>query len=173
MKTNILIVAVLLSIFWACGTESSTKSETIIVEKPQWVEIDANTGGYNLQIFVPILEIVKGEPSIKFMENTGELNIRAGEYFDYSLYEDESQMETTINEIKHHPFYEVEIVQQTDSTLLYRYYVEGMDKENWQFYTERSLGNPLLIVRSNNDMIFSEFYARKMMDSALKITPLN
>jgi hypothetical protein len=173
MKTKILITAIIFSTFGACDSGSSTKSETKKVEKPQWVEIDANTGGYNLQIFAPLPEITKGEATVTFMENTGELNISTGEYFNYSLYEDESQMETTINDIKHHPFYNVEIVEQTDSTLLYRFYVEGMNKENWHFYAERSLGQPLLIVRSNSDMMFSEFYARKMMDSALKMAPLN
>jgi hypothetical protein len=172
MKIKILLVAILISIFWACNSDPVEKSEIIIAEKPQWLEIDANTGGYNLQIFVPVPEIAKGETTVEYRENTGELNVKSGFHFDYSIYEDESQMRTILSEINHHPFYDVEIVEQTDSTLLYRFFIEDMDKETWHFYTERSLGQPLLIIRSNKDMMFSEFYARKMLESSLKITRL-
>jgi hypothetical protein len=172
MKIKVLFVALLISTFWACDSGSAEKSEIIKKEKPQWVEIDGNTGGYQLQIFVPIPKIAKGETKVEYLENTGELTVIAGDYFDYSMYEDESQMEKALIEIKNHPFYKVEIVEQTDSTLLYRYFNESINKESWQFYTERSLGQPLLIVKSNKDKLFSEFYARLMLESSLKITTL-
>lgn len=174
MYIKILFAAILISLLWACESEpgSKEKEKASEKEKPQWVEMEANAGGYALNVFVLVSEVSKSEANIEYLEDTGELRVSTGEHFDLSMYEDESQMESTLNEIKNHPFYEVEVIEQTDSTLLYRYFIEDRDNDNWQFYTERSLGQPLLLVRSNKDGIFEEFYTRKMLESALKITPL-
>ena len=174
MNIKIFLAAILVSAFWACESESGNteKAKTNEKVKPQWVEMEALAGGYALNVFVLVSEVAKNEAKIEYLEDTGELMVSTGEHFDLLMYEDESQMESTLNEIKNHPFYDVEIIEQTDSTLLYRYFIENRDNDNWQFYAERSLGLPLLLVRSNNDGVFKEFYARKMLESALKITPL-
>ena len=175
MNKKLLLVAIIASFSWACT--SSPESETITInaeeEKEQWTVLEARDGGYALQIFVPTSEIVKKEPKIEYVENMGELRIVAGEEFDYYIYEDESQMNMILNEIKSHPFYKVEIIEQTDSTLLYRFFLEIENKEVWHFYSERSLGQPLLMIRSNQNGHFNEFYARKMLESSLKLTSLN
>lgn len=175
MNIRLIIVAIIASFSWACTSspESETKSINIEKEKEQWTVLEARDGGYALQIFVPTPEIVKEEPKIEYVENRGELWVVAGEEFEYYIYEDESQMNMILNEIKSHPFYKVEIVEQTDSTLLYRYFLENENKEVWHFYSERSLGQLLLMIRSNQNGDFSEFYARKMLESSLKITALN
>jgi len=167
-----LITIVAISMLWACSSTPDSKSGKIENEKPQWVEIDTKDGGYALNVFVPTPDITKGEARVEYLDDSGELQVNSGDNFNYSMYEDESQMGMMLNEIKNHPFYKVEIIEQTDSTLLYRYYLENGSKETWQFYAERSLGQPLLLIRSDNDGTFSEFYARKMLESALKLTAL-
>lgn len=172
MNTKFFIIAILISTLWACDSGPANKTKSNEKEKPQWVKLETKEGGYLLNIFVPTPDIAKGEVVVKYLEDSGELRVTAGAHFDYSMFEDESQMQMTLNEIRNHPFYKVEIVEKTDSTLLYRLYLENNSKETWQFYAERSLGQPLLLIRSNKAGVYSEFYARKMLESALKITPL-
>lgn len=175
MKQSLAIVVFFATMFWACTSDSGTDMKTNKVEKDkqQWATMNTNEGGYALQVFVPVYETEKEEARIEYLEDQGELRVVAGDEFDFSIFEDESQMNMMLNEIKNHPFYKVEIIEQTDSTLLYRFFLEDESKEVYHFYTERSLGQPLLLIRSNQNKEFSEFYARKMLESSLKITALN
>lgn len=175
MNLKIIISAIIVATILGCTDEPGQPVTENIVEKekPLWVPLDANLGGFALKVFVPTPEIAKGESKVEYLEDSGELSVSAGEKFGLIIFEDESQMNMMLNEIENHPFYKSEIISQTDSTLLYRYYLENGNKEVWNFYTERSLGQPLLIVRSNQNMEFDEFYARKMLESSLKMTSLN
>lgn len=174
MNSKLLIIAILSLIFWACSSESdsSGKAKEVDVEKQQWRAMEANEGGYALQVFVPYSENGNDEGLVEYLVDRGELRVADGEDFDYYIYEDESQMNMVLNEIANHPFYKVEIIEQTDSTLLYRFYLDDGTKEVWHFYSERSLGQPLLMIRSNQNGKFDEYYARKMLESSLKITTL-
>ena len=173
MRSKLLMSAILSILLFSCETGQEKQSKTKKEEAaPQWIEMDVNDGGYALKLFVPTVDIAKGEGQVEYLENSGELHLKAGEEFDVYMYEDDPRMQAVLNEIKHHPFYKVEIIEQTDSTLLYRYYLENLDKETWQFYAERSLGQPVLVVKSNKEGMFTEFYARLMLESALKIEPL-
>ncbi|RLD26016.1 MAG: hypothetical protein DRI54_03690 [Bacteroidetes bacterium] len=175
MKIEVAIVAILTSMLLACTSDPNTETETekIEIEKELWTSVESREGGYALTVFIPTPDIVKEEAKIEYLEDRGELRVMAGEEFDYYIYEDESQMNMILNEINGHPFYKVEIIEQTDSTLLYRYFLENESKEVWHFYTERSLGQPMLMIRSNQNGDFNEFYARKMFESSLKLTTLN
>jgi hypothetical protein len=175
MKMKIVMAFIFAFTFFACTSEvdSNAKTKNVEKEKQQWTVVEAREGGYSLQVFVPTPEIVKGEVKIEYLEDRGELKVVAGEVFDYIIYEDESQMNMILNEINNHPFYKVEIVEQTDSTLLYRFFLEDRSKEVWHFYSERSLGQPLLMIRSNHNGDFNEYFARKMLESSLKLTALN
>ena len=175
MNLRLLIVTIFSLLFWACASdsESGTKTKNVEKDKQEWIVVEANEGGYALQVFIPYSEKVKNEINVEYLEDSGELKVVAGVDFDYSLFEDESQMNMVLNEIENHPFYKVEIVEQTDSTLLYRFFLDDGSKEVWHFYSERSLGQPLLLIRSNQNGMFNEFYARKMLESSLKITALN
>ena len=170
MKQSLAIVVFFATMFWACTSDSGTDMKTNKVEKDkqQWATMNTNEGGYALQVFVPVYETEKEEARIEYLEDQGELRVVAGDEFDFSIFEDESQMNMMLNEIKNHPFYKVEIIEQTDSTLLYRFFLEDESKEVYHFYTERSLGQPLLLIRSNQNKEFSEFYARKMLNHLLK-----
>ena len=175
MNRRLIIVALVASFSWACtsNSEPETKTKNVEKEKEQWTVVEVKDGGYALQVFVPIPEISKGETKIEYLEDKGELKVLAGKNFDYYIYEDESQMNMVLNEINNHPFYQIEIIEQSDSTLLYRFFLEDGSREVWHFYTERSLGQPLLMIRSNQSGDFNEFYARKMLESSLKLTILN
>jgi len=175
MNRKIAFVAILTSMLWACTSEpkSETKTEEVEIENQQWTSVESREGGYALKVFIPTPDIVNGATKIEYLEDRGELRVMAGEEFNFIIYEDESQMNMILNEINGHPFYKVEIVEQTDSTLLYRYFLENGSKEIWHFYSERSLGQPLLMIRSNQSGDFNEFYARKMFESSLKLTTLN
>ena len=174
MNRRLIIVAIIASFSWACtsNSESETETKSSDKEKEQWIVLEVKEGGYSLQVFVPIPEISKGETKIEYMEDLGELKVVAGEEFDYFIYEDESQINMVLNEINNHPFYQVEIIEQTDSTLLYRFFLEDGSNEVWHFYSERSLGQPLLMMRSNQNKDFNEYYSRKMLESSLKLTAL-
>ena len=176
MRIKFWITVVMLSIFSACSTDSLTgknEKQDLESKKEEWINLEINEGGYNLEVPVPTPEIAKGKSISNYSEDNGELNVIAGESFNLILFDDESQMNTVLNQIKNHPFYKVEIVTQTDSTLLYRYYIENNPKEEWQIYAERSIGSPKLIVKSNKDGHFTEFYARKMLESARNIKRLS
>ena len=172
MKLKTIIVALLLFSIWSCNSETSTEEKVpeVEVKESEWIDVETTAGGYFLSIPIPIPRIAQGEGKIEFSDVSGELDVQAGEYFGYLVYEDESQIKSTIETINNHPFYNVEIVEQTDSTLLYRLFSEQMDKEAWHFYCERSLGIPLLIVSSKQEVEYSEFYTRKMLESALNIS---
>jgi len=169
MKYKLILVVIITSFFWACNSNTEPETNDIQIEKEEWTVVEVRDGGYALQVFVPVPEIAKGEAKIEYLENVGELKIIVGEKIDYYMYEDESQMNMILNEINSHPFYNVEIVEQTDSTLLYRFFLEDGSNEIWHFYSERSLGQPLLMIRSNQNGNFNEYYARKMLESSLKV----
>ena len=175
MNLRLLIITIFSLMFWSCASDSnkSAKTKNVDNEKKQWTAIEANEGGYALQVFVPYSEIGNEEAMVEYLVDRGELRVVAGESFDYFIYEDESQMNMVLNEINNHPFYQVEIIEQTDSTLLYRFFLEDGSNEVWHFYSERSLGQPLLMIRSTQNGDFNEYYARKMLESSLKITALN
>jgi hypothetical protein len=174
MKQSLIIVAMFASLFLGCTSDSDSghNDETIENDNQLWSKMDTREGGYALQVFVPTSEIEKGETKIQYLEDLGELRVVSSENFDFSIFEDESQMNIILNEINNHPFYKVEIVEKTDSSLLYRFFLEDKRKDVWHFYTERSLGQPLLLIRSNQNVEFNEFYARKMLESSLKLIPL-
>lgn len=174
MKQSLSMVVVFASLFLACTSDSDTgnKEEAISNDNQQWTKLDTREGGYALQVFVPTSEIEKGDTEIEYLEDLGELRVVSSENFDFSIFEDVSQMDIILNEINNHPFYKVEIIDKTDSTLLYRFFLEDKRKDVWHFYTERTFGQPLLLIRSNQNEEFNEFYVRKMLESSLKLTPL-
>ena len=173
MNLRLLIVTIFSLLFWTCASDSGVKTKNVENDKQEWIVMEVNKGGYALKVFMPYSERIKNEANVEYLEDRGELKVVAGEDIDYSIFEDESQMNMILNEIENHPFYKVEIIEQTDSTLLYRFFMEDGSKEIWHFYSERSLGQPLLLIRSNQDGMFNEYYARKMLESSLKITTLN
>lgn len=164
MKNRFKLYLLLLIVTAGCQNQSEEKKTP---EKKDYISKEIRTGGYRLTMQLPSSPVVKGAYDVSFNEERGELNIKNGAEFGLIIYEDESQLEATKNQINQHPYYSVEVVEESDSTLLYRFYVDGSPKDLWHFYAERKIGQPLTLFKSNDQMEFTEFYARKMLASAL------
>ena len=137
-----------------------------------WIELTIQDGGYKLEIELPGEEITRGKSESSYHEETGELEVKAGPNFDLFILEDESQIDMMKNELNDHPFYKVMYVVENDSSLMYQQITEDGGKEQWHIYVERDLGNSTLLIRSNEEIPFTEFQAKLMLKSALSITPL-
>lgn len=181
MKSKYLFSILLIGVFWACGSENPTDkmdsdaiNENQIVDEAEneWETIKINDGGYKLSIKIPNEKIAQGRSKVIYHEDIGELEIKVGGIYDLFILEDESQLSMVKNEIADHPFFKVEIVIENDSSLLYRYYQEEVSGDRWHIYAERKIGSAMLLIRSNNDREFSEYEAKKMLESVLSITPL-
>lgn len=168
---------ILLAILWSCSDETPSSKVEEVVDSNEgveegWIELSIKESGYNLEIELPGEEISRGKNDYSYNEDTGELEIKAGPHFDLFVLEDESQMEMLKNELNNHPFYKVMYVVENDSSLMYQQIVEGGGKEQWQIYVERQLANSTLLIRSNEEIPFTEFQAKLMLRSALSISPL-
>ena len=181
MNIKYLFSVLLIGLFWGCGNENPTDktdsdgiNENQIVDEAEneWETIEVNDGGYKLSIKIPNEKIAQGKSQVIYHEDIGELEVKVGGIYDLFILEDESQLSMVKNEISDHPFFKVEIVLENDSSLLYRYYQEEVVGDRWHIYAERKIGASMLLIRSNEEREFSEYEAKKMLESVLSITPL-
>jgi hypothetical protein len=177
MKRIYVFSILLLALTWACGNEEANDQKTDQVQDEVeevdsgWKGLAILDGGYKFGIEIPNESVIDKESKTQYLEDRGEIEIKIGEGFDIFVLEDESQMEMVKNELNDHAFYEVEYVLQNDSCLLYRLYTVDGEKEQWQMYAERKIGETTLLVRSNEMSFFTEYEAKLMLESALRITP--
>jgi hypothetical protein len=177
MKRIYTFSALIIALIWACGNNETTE-ETTTQETPTaaveieegWKGLAILESGYKFGIEVPDNSKSDSIINIEFLEDRGELEITVGNNFDIFIVEDESQMLMVKNELKTHPFYNVEFIVENDSSLLYRLYDNEGTKEQWQMYSERKIGASTLLIRSNETSDYSEFEAKLMLQSALSIS---
>ena len=180
MKRIYLYSILLLTLTWSCGNSDQNSESTddnsnnevpVVAEEPLWEGLALLDGGFRLGIEIPTEKVAHGKHKVVYHEDLGELEVEVGSTFDIFILEDESQMGLIKNEIKDHAFYQVEIVVENDSSLLYRFYNESEAKEQWHMYAERNIGGATLLIRSNETRQFSEYQAKIMLESAMRITP--
>ena len=177
MKRIYMFSALLIALIWGCGNNETTE-ETTTQESPAaaveteegWKGLAILESGYKFSIEVPDNSKSDSIINIDYLEDRGELEITVGNNFDIFIMEDESQMLMVKNDLKNHPFYSVEFIVENDSSLLYRLFDDEGSKEQWQMYSERKIGPTTLLIRSNETSDFSEFEAKLMLQSALKIS---
>jgi hypothetical protein len=177
MKRIFFFTFLVLAFFSSCSNETPVSEVDETIESNDgleegWMDLTIQDGGYKLEIEIPGEEITRGKSESSYHEETGELEVKAGPNFDLFILEDESQIEMVKNELNNHPFYNVMYAVATDSSLMYQQITEGGGKEQWHIYVERDLGNSTLLIRSNEEIPFTEFQAKLMLKSALSISPL-
>ena len=169
-------------LFWACGNENNDtpvvegNQEDLIeneVEVKEWEGLAVLESGFKFGIDLPTESVANGKRKTIYHEDLGELEITVGPNFDLFVFEDESQMAMVKNELNDHAFYKVEFVVENDSSLFYRQFTEEGENDQWHIYVERNIGASTLLVRSNEAQSFSEYHAKIMLQSALKISPFN
>jgi hypothetical protein len=153
------------------GKEIKEAKKTIVMDSEEWVKIAVSSSGFSFKLYVPNEKVAHEKSEVIYHEESGELEILAGEMFDLILIEDAFRMEDMKAEINGHPFYKVEMILENDSSLIYRYYTEGGTKESWHIYAERSVNGSRFLIQSNKDKEFNEYETRKMLESTLTILP--
>lgn len=169
MRTiHIGMLGVILLVVGSCRNEKAPETEES--KENEWIQQEINQAGFQFLVSVPSVDIIKKEVAYTFDEELGELWMDGGENFKLWVYEDEPHMEEKRAGISH-PYYDTEVAIETDSTLVYRHYKEGETTSFWHVYVERSIRGTSIIIESDPEQQFNEFYARKMLESALAIKP--